>query len=196
MQDTNNQIYRKLTTFKPGKVFFPDDFQETGSSEAIRKALSRLEKKGYVKRIAKGIYFVPTTDPVVGIIYPSTEEIAKAIAGRDKARILPTGLYALNRLGLSTQIPLKIVYLTDGSARQVRLGTRTITFKAVAPRKLAMKGNISSLAIQALQELGPNGVTDEIRERLHVLLNREEPDNLRHDIKLAPAWIRKLLQTL
>jgi hypothetical protein len=193
---TQGRILTKLSRSKRGSVVFPGDFNDTGSPEAVRKALSRLEKEGYLQRMAKGIYFVPQVDPVLGVLYPSTEEIAQQIARRDKARILPTGLYALNRLGLSTQVPLKVTFLTDGSPRKLKVGKRLIAFKATSPKKLAVKGPISGLIIQALQELGVHAVTADIKNRLQTLLAKEDEKNIIHDANLAPAWIRQLLQTL
>ena len=145
-------------------------------------------------RLAHGIYLYPKIDKELGILYPSTEEIAKAIARRDKARIIPTGVYALNRLGLSTQVPMKIVYLTDGAARSIKIGKRTISFKKTSPKNLMTKGEISMLAIQALKELGQNNIDDEIFKQLIIVLKKETEENILHDAKLAPAWINKILK--
>ena len=191
--NTYNQIVRKLSALEKGRIFFPIDFIDDGSSEAVRQSLVRLEKESYLKRLARGIYFVPKVDPLLGILYPSSEEIAKAIAQRDKARIMPAGIYALNRLGLSTQVPLKITYLTDGSPRKIQTGKLTITFKTTSAKNLSLRGEISSLVIQALRELGPQGVTREILSRIGTLLAKESPEILEHDRRLAPGWIRKLL---
>lgn len=102
-------------------------------------------------------------DPLLGTIYPSTEDIAKAIAKRDKATIVPPGSLALNSLGLSTQVPLNVVYLTDGSARKIDLGKRKIIFKKTSPRNLAALGSISKLAIQALKEIGKDNLKENHR---------------------------------
>ena len=190
---TYNQIVRKLSRLKKGHIFFPIDFLDSGSPEAVRQSLARLEKKAYLKRLSRGIYFVPIVDPLLGILYPSTEEIAKAIAQRDKVRIMPTGIYALNRLGLSTQVPLKIIYLTDGSPKRIQAGKLTIRFKTTSAKNLSLKGEISSLVILALRELGRQGVTKEMLSRIGTLLKRENPEILEHDRRLAPGWIRELL---
>lgn len=135
-------------------MFFPDDFSREGSSEAIRKALECLTDKGHIVRIAQGIYVRPKESKYIGAVIPSVEEIAEAIAKRDKIRTVPTAMYALNALGLSTQIPMKIVLLTDGSPREIKIGKRTITFKKTTPTNLLAKGKISRLVIQALKEIG------------------------------------------
>jgi hypothetical protein len=178
-----------------GSVLFVDDFLDLGSPDSIKKALYRLtNEKGLLIRLAHGIYLYPKTDKELGTLYPSTEEIAKGIARRDKARIIPTGIYALNRLGLSTQVPMKIVYLTDGATRSIKIGKRTISFKKTSPKNLMTKGEISTLAIQALKEIGQEDVNGEILQQLKVVLKKETEENILHDAKLAPAWINKILK--
>jgi hypothetical protein len=188
------KVAERLQEMPKGTVLFVDDFLDLGSPDSIKKALYRLtNEKSLLVRLAHGIYLYPKTDKELGILYPSTEEIAKAIARRDKARIIPTGVYALNRLGLSTQVPMKIVYLTDGATRSIKIGKRTITFKRTSPKNLMTTGEISTLAIQALKEIGQNNVDDDILKQLKVVLKKETEENIRHDAKLAPAWINKIL---
>ena len=129
-----------------------------------------------------------------GEIQPTTEEIATAIAKRDKARILPTGALALNVLGLSTQVPLNAVYLTDGSARTIKVGKRTIKFKKTAPKNLSVIGPISSLVIQALKNIGKDNVTEKEIGIVLKHLKKEDPVRLEHDINLAPEWIRVIMR--
>jgi hypothetical protein len=146
--------------------------------------------------VAHGIYVRPEIDPVVGPVTPGIEAIATAIAKRDKARIIPTGVYALNRLGLSTQVPLNVVYLTDGAARKVKIGKRTIAFKKATPKNVAAIGEISRMAIQALRTIGKEKVTPDEIEKIQQLLKKEKPTHLQHDIRLAPEWIRRIMQPI
>ncbi|MBS0646253.1 MAG: hypothetical protein JSR97_06645 [Verrucomicrobia bacterium] len=187
------KVAAKLEILPKGTVLFVDDFLDYGSPESIKKALLRLKEKGLLVRLAHGIYLHPKTDKELGILFPSTEEIAKAIARRDKSRIVPTGVQALNKLGLSTQIPMKVVFLTDGAARSIKVGNRTITFKKTSPKNLLPKGEISSLAIQALKTIGQNKVDDDVLKKLNAILEKERKENILHDAKLAPAWINKIL---
>lgn len=187
------KVAAKLEILPKGTVLFVDDFLDYGSPESIKKALLRLKEKGLLVRLAHGIYLHPKTDKEIGILFPSTEEIAKAIARRDKSRIVPTGVQALNKLGLSTQIPMKVVFLTDGAARSIKVGNRTITFKKTSPKNLLPKGEISSLAIQALKTIGQNKVDDDVLKKLNAILEKERKENILHDAKLAPAWINKIL---
>lgn len=188
-----NRIAEALKTYPKGSVLFVDDFLDYGNAESVKKALLRLKEKEILVRLAHGIYLYPKTDKELGLLFPSTEEIAKAIARRDKARIVPTGVQALNKLGLSTQVPMKVVYLTDGAARTVKVGKRTITFKKTSPKNLLTKGEISSLAIQALKTIGQNKVDEDTIEKIQAPLKKEKRENIINDTKLSPAWIRKIL---
>ncbi|WP_297986078.1 DUF6088 family protein [uncultured Chryseobacterium sp.] len=175
-------------------MFFIEDFLAFGNARAVAKALERLVNNGGISRVARGIYAVLQTDPVLGNIQPSAEQIAEVIRKRDKARIIPTGILALNALGLSTQIPLNLVYLTDGSARTVDLGKRKIKFKRTSPKNLAAIGEISGLVIQALKEIGKDNVTQQEKDLVIEKLKKENPYRLEHDIRLAPEWIRIIMR--
>jgi len=175
-------------------LFFTESFQSFGTAIALRKALQRLVDAGELERVAIGIYVRPIIDTVIGKVSTSIEAIAKAIARRDRASIVPTGVYALNRLGLSTQVPLKVVFLTNGTPRKIKVGNASITFKKTTPKNVAAVGEISSLAIQALRTIGKEQVTpDDIKKIQHLLLN-EKKTKLEHDIRLAPVWIREIMK--
>jgi hypothetical protein len=190
-----NKVAETLTKLQKGSILFVDDFLDFGNSESVKKALFRLKEKGLLIRVAHGIYLYPKKDKDLGVLYPSAEEIAIAIAKRDKARIIPTGIQALNKLGLSTQIPLKVIFLTDGAARSIKIGKRTITFKKTSPKNLLTKGEISGLAIQALKSIGQDKIEDNILTRLLTILKKEKKEVILHDAKLAPAWINKILMS-
>lgn len=190
-----NKVAEALIKLQKGSVLFVDDFLDFGNSESIKKALFRLKEKGLLIRVAHGIYLYPKKDKDLGVLYPSAEEIAIAITKRDKARIIPTGIQALNKLGLSTQIPLKVVFLTDGAARSIKIGKRTITFKKTSPKNLLAKGEISGLAIQALKSIGQDKIEDDVLIKLLAILKKEKRENILHDAKLAPAWINRILMS-
>ncbi|NQX82588.1 MAG: hypothetical protein HRT66_11430 [Flavobacteriaceae bacterium] len=189
-----NRIENKIKSMKRGSILFPSNFDSIGNVEVVKKSLLRLENKKFLIRIAHGIYLYPKQDKLLGDLYPSIEEIANAIVGRDKARIIPTGIKALNQLGLSNQIPMNIVFLTDGSARSIVVGKRTIKFKRTTPKNLAVKGEITSLIIQALKEIGKDNVTIEQLEIIKIHLEKEKQENIEHDAKLAPVWISKIMK--
>lgn len=182
--------------FNKGDIFFISDFIDLGSYEAIRKSLQRLTTEDEIGRIAKGVYFLPKKHEKFGIVYPHAEQIAEAIAKRDKARIIPTGITALNKLGLSTQVPLKVVYLTDGSARQIEIGNQTIQFKKTNPKNLSINHQLSNLIIQALKAIGEKNVSEEQIEKIQKIIHDSQEQELIHkNLRNAPVWMQKLLIT-
>lgn len=149
MQSLEDRIITNISKRGRGTIVSPLDYAGYGDSKAVQKAFERLTATEKLIRVARGVYCYPKIDKVLGlgILYPTIEEIAAAIARRDKAKIVPTGAYALNKLGLSTQLPMNVVYLTDGSPRKVKLeGNRGIQFKHTAKKiwLFRMKSQCSS----------------------------------------------------
>ena len=196
MISSKNQIETKISKSSFGEIFFLDDFSKYGSSDNIRKVLSRLEKEGLVERLAQGIYLKPKKDPLLGTIYPTTEEIAKQIAQRDKARIAPTGVLALYLLGLTTQVPLKAVYLTDGSQREIKIGNRTIQFKKTVPKSFAIKDELLHLIVQAFKEIGQKEITDDFFNQIKPSILHLNEQVIQKQLKYAPVWIQKIINNL
>ncbi|MDR1181470.1 MAG: DUF6088 family protein [Bacteroidales bacterium] len=194
MQNTENKIIAKIKKARRGSLFFANDFIAFGSVKTVSKALERLVKSGEITRVAAGIFVRPQKDDIIGEVMPDIEDIVKAIARRDKARIVPTGDYALNRLGFSTQVPMNIVYLTDGTARKIKIDNYTIAFKKVAPKNVAAIGEISRLAIQALKTIGKENVTESKIKHIQTVLQNEKTAHLEYDIRLAPVWIREIMK--
>jgi predicted transcriptional regulator of viral defense system len=184
------------TKVNTGEIFFISDFTELGNYEAVRKSLQRLTKEDSIKRIAKGIYLLPKINERLGVIYPHAEQIAKAIAKRDKARIIATGSTALNLLGLSTQIPMKVVFLTDGSARNIKIGNQTIQFKKTNPKNLSIEHRLTNLIIQALKAMGEKNVTREQTDTIQTIIDESnERELIYQKLKNAPIWIQKTVLT-
>jgi len=202
MQSVDNKIENKIKKSKRGKIFFQDDFAVFGTPGAIRLALSRIEKRGLLFRVAHGIYSYPRLNKVEWIdekyILPSVDEIAHAIAKRDKIRIVPTASHALNVLGLSTQVPANVVYITDGTPRRIKVGKgRGILFKHTSnARNLAYKSELLMLIVLALREIGEGKVTNEQLTIIKEYFSRITQKEFETDINLIPLWIRKLLLSL
>ena len=196
MQSIHSQLEDKIISLKKGAIVFVSDFAEFGTAENVKKVLLRLEKKQLLVRLAHGIYLYPKIDKELGILYPSTESIAEAIAKRDKIRIIPTGIYALQQLGISTQIPMNVIYLTDGAPRKIKVGKRTITFKKTAPKNLAIKNKVLSNIVQGLKELGKENITDEIRQKINQALQKVPVEILKEEILNAPVWVRNEVLSL
>jgi ribosomal protein S19E (S16A) len=194
MQGVEYKIERAIMARSVGSLLFPDDFAGKGSADSVRKALQLLKERGLIKSVAHGIYARPKMSSFIGEVLPTAEEVAQAIAKRDKIRLVPTGAYSLHALGLSTQVPLKLVFLTDGAARTIKVGKRTIKLKKATPKNLMAKGKISSLVIQALREIGKDKASPAELKRILTLLKEEEPQHLKHDLKLAPEWIKQVMR--
>ena len=192
-ESIETKIFRKVKRAKNDLLFSADMFSKFGNAKAVNKALERLTKEEKLYRAATGFYTLPKMYHDLGVILPGIDDIALAIAKRDKARVVPTGSYALYKLGLTTQVPMNVVYYTDASARFVKVGKRTIKFKKASSRNLAFKGEISMLVIQALRSLGKDNVTDQEVTHIKMILQNETPPHLKHDLLLAPVWIRELL---
>ena len=194
MESIDSKILKKIKKAKRGSLFYTEDFLSFGNYKAVSKALERLVNENELSRVARGIFVILIKDNYLGEISPTAEIIAESIRKRDKARIFPTGSLALNMLGLSTQIPTNLVYLTDGSARTIKVGNRSIVFKKASPKNLAAIGSFSGIVIQALKEIGKENVTDIEIEKILEHLKKEDPHRLEHDIKLAPEWIRIIMR--
>lgn len=199
MQQTISQVESNIKKHKRGKIFFLDDFAGFGAPEAIKKSLQRLTNSGLLVRLANGIYWYPKKEKeLYGVKIsgkPTLDEIAKAIAKRDKARIVPTGIHALNLLNLSTQVPANIVYLTDGTARKIRIGdSGGILFKHTSEvKRLAYKSEHLMLIVSALREIGENNITSEQLAIIKAHFAKITKQEFETDIALIPIWIRKIL---
>lgn len=183
-----------------GSIFFPEDFSFVGGVKLVGAALMRLCDEGLIIRVAQGIYCYPQIDEKYGMgqLLPSIDEIAHAISNRDKSRIVPTGTYALNILGLSTQLQANVVYYTDGSPRRVNVGNgRGILFKrSNEMKRFAYKNELMQLIVAALREIGNGKVTEEETEIIKNRLNEVSDADFNKDIALAPAWVQKLLKEI
>ena len=179
-----------------GSVLIPTDFIDLGSRQAIDLAIHRLVHKGTIRRLARGVYDYPKVHPVLGLLLPSPDAIAKAIAGREQARLQPAGAYAANLLGLSEQVPAKVVFLTDAFSRTVQIESMTIQLRQTTPRNMATAGRLSGLVIQALRHLGKVHVTSDRIAHLKGILPVDKRQTLIKDIKFAPAWMHPILRKL
>ena len=191
-----DKVERSVYARHRGSIFFRNNFAALGSATAVRQALNRLEKKGTLIRLAQGIYLYPQKHKTLGIIYPPLDSVANAIAKRDKARIIPTGIQALNKLGLSTQVPVNAVYLIDGPSRTIKIGKGSIKFKKANPKILSVKNDISLLIIQALKELGESAIDETVKRKVKDIMKDLDTDLVKKDMKLAPVWVSEIVLEL
>ena len=190
MKESVNQIIElKIRKAKPGSVFLPSDFKAMGASTAIRQSLSRIVVSCKLERMGQGIYVVPKVDRVFGKVLPSLEELAEVLSRKEHVKIKPSGQYALNKVGLSSQVPMKLVYLTSGHSKRIQVGKSAIVFKSTTAKKLSMKGDITSLLFLALEELDLQKLSVGQRDRIIQLLKKESPENLKHDLRLTQTKV-------
>ena len=190
----DTKISRHVKRCALGTVFLPDTFAAFGSRGAVDKALQRLVADGVLRRLSRGVYDKPRHDDLLGTLWPSVETIVKAIAGKDKLRTQPTGVYAANMLGLSEQVPAKVVLLTDGMSRTVQAGPMQIRLQRTTPRQMAAAGRLSGLLIQAFKSMGVKHITPAHIERLRKNIPAVERAKVMKDLALALAWMRPLLR--
>lgn len=199
MQSTEYKIFTHIKKCGRGKFYFTADFVRYAEQKTIGKALERMTQNGKLLRVCRGMYYYPKIDKVLrlGVLYPTLEEISQSLAKRDKARIVPTGIYALNRLGFSTQIPMNIVFLTDGYNRKVTLyNGGTIQFRHTAPKNLAFNSRLAMLLTFAYKELGKENITEEIKNKTRQLLKQDVHQSVKQDYKLMPSWVSSIIKTL
>ena len=195
-----NTIRQCIVKKGRGKFVFLQDFSVYGSRDAVKKAFQRLANEGFILRIANGIYYYPQIDKVLGlgVIKPSLDDVAQAIAKRDQVKIIPSGSYALNMLGLSTQVATNAVYYTNGTARRIHIGEgKGILFIHTNDNKmLSFKSRLMMLIVSAMREIGEQGFTEEYRTQIKPFVEKVTTADFEHDITLAPVWVRNILLAL
>ena len=178
------QIKQRIDEAEPGTVFFVNDFAEF-DNEYVSKLLSTMKGFGVLERLAKGN------------VYPSAEKIVKLIAEHENAEILPTGEYALNALGLSTQVPMKAIYLTTGSPRIITIGNKKIRLKHRSPSTYSYHSKLMPLLVLALKAKGQSNITSADTNRIEKLISDStEKQQIKTDLATAPVWVRKYIKPI
>lgn len=194
MKNTVEQkIREKIKRGKYGEVFFVSSFPQF-DVEYVTRLLAQYEKEGLITRMGKGVY-VKARKTKFGVVYPSAFELATEIAKRDRAKVVPSGETAANRLGFSTQVPMNVCFFSSGTPRKLELGNRTLTLKHAAPKNFAYKGKLMPELVQALRSIGKDNITEADEQRVAQLLAQTpETKTINHDLQLAPVWIRQIIK--
>ena len=191
-QSDKERIRREVTRGKYGAVFTTSSFPGVTANYAT-KLLSAFEKDGLLVRISKGVY-LKAKKTRFGVSYPPVEKIVSQIAKRDKAKIFPTGETAANMIGLSEQVTMKTCFLTSGTARELNIDGRTVVLKRAAPKNFAYNNEVVGILVQALRSIGTENITDETKAKIPAILTDVKTDRrFEADLKLAPAWVEKLI---
>lgn len=200
MESIANQIEKRIESKKRGVFIFSSDFVDIATPENVTKVLQRMMKAGKIIRVCQGVYYYPRIDTKygLGVIKPTTTEIAIAIAKRDGVDIFPTGSYALHALGLSSQVPANAVFITNGSPRKINIGRKKdILFKhSDNAHNFEYKSKEMQLVVAALKEIGKGLATEEELTIIKEIVDRVPENQFKHDLALAPNWIIKLIKTL
>jgi hypothetical protein len=196
VRGVGKQIILRVQGRGPGSVWTPSDFLDLGTRSAVHQALKRLLEKGVLQRVDRGVYSYPKLSPRIGPLSHSPDEVARAVAKATGSRIQMTGAAAANALGLSTQVPSKSVYLTDGPSRTVKLGRHTVHLKHVPAGDLMGFGTRAGLVFQALLYLGPGGVDTRTARRLAAQLNENDRKQLMQAKTHCPEWLQVIVERL
>jgi len=195
MSTIQDDILDRIRGHDRGKVFTPKDFLDLGSRDAADQSLSRLVRSGEIQRLGRGIYHYARVNERLGIpIGPDPDEIAEALGRQTGTRLLPSGAAAANRLGLSTQVPAKPVYLTDGRTRQVRIGGMVFQIRHAAPKELSAASRTSAMVFQALRHLGRTAIDDQVIARLRRVLSADQRQQLLRDSRYTTDWIAAIVR--
>ena len=193
MLSVEDRIAYRIRAKGRGWVFSPKNFLDFGSRKAVDLALYRLVNRGEIRRLGRGIYDYPKIHPRLGVLSPSINSVAKLIAEKNNSQLKITGAEAANALGLSTQVPARIVYLTDGPSREIKIGNQTIELRHASPRVMATAGKASGTVIQALQYIGKDNVNSDMVNKIKETLSDDDKKQLKKDIDTAPDWMRPII---
>jgi len=190
-------IERKIADEGRGWVFSRKDLRDIGPSGPVGVILTRLVKSGMIRRVGRGLYEYPQESPRLKALLPTDlDRAAQAIARKHRWTIAPDGAMAANLLGLSTQVPAKVTYLSDGPTKKMAIGSQTISFRQTSPKDLHMKTYSSRLIAQALRHLGRKSVDDRVIDRLRRRIPAEERAQFFRDARYSTDWILEVAQRI
>lgn len=187
----------RIAEAKVGSVFVLSDFSDIAETDAVRKAMTRIENDKTVLRIMRGVYYKPEYNALLGeAVAPSPDAVAHALARNYGWTIVPCGDTALNLLGLSTQVPSQWVYVSDGAYKEYSFDNTVIQFKRTTNKEISKVSYKTALTIQALKALGKENVTDAVITRLKKVLTSDERKQMFTEAKSATAWVYEYIRLI
>src|SRR5579872_3228678 len=195
-KSTSAFILRRIRGHGRGWIFTTSDFLDLGSEDSLKQALSRLWRDGIIRRLARGIYDYPRLHKKLGVLSPNPDDVAAALAGSTGSRLQISGGRAANLLGLTTQVPAQLVYLTDGPPRRIKVEGQTIQLRNARPSKFPGTGTPAGLAIQAMRAVGPSVDKKLLFRRLSEGLSASDKLHLIRLRKYAPRWAQEIIRQL
>ena len=191
----NNTLRQRIEAMPEDSILFRSDFPEY-HAEFVGSTLSELSGEGILVKLAHGIYAKPRKSRF-GPVLPSVDKVVQAIATRDNAEVLPSGITALNVLGLSTQVPMNYTYLTTGSERTIKLVDRQVTLKRGVPKNFCYETRLIALLVQALKTLKQENITEEELQTIRSLISKEPgKESLMRDVDMMPAWMKRIVKPM
>ena len=168
----------------------------TNNSTSIRTALTRLVQKNSIRRLAHGLYDLPEVHPKLGLMMPSVDKVIEAFKASEAIEVQPTGAYAANLLGLTTQIPMRIELFTNGPKRTITIGKQVISLKPTTPKNMVGAGTKAGLILHALRQIGKENITNEMIEHIKNQIDEKDVKHIKKQIQFAPIWIAKIMRSL
>ena len=191
----NTTLKERIEAMPEDTILFRSDFPEY-HSEYVGSVLAELTNNGVLVKLSQGIYAKPRKSRF-GVVLPSVDKVVQAIALRDNAEVIPSGMTALNALGLSTQVPMNYTYLTTGSERIVKLKNQQVAFKRGVPKNFCYGTRLITLLVQALKLLQQRNLKDTDLQTIRSLVAKEQDKaTLTKDVDMMPAWMKRVVKPM
>lgn len=197
MTTITEQILERIRHMDDEAAFVSSDFTDIADINTVRQILSRQEQAGEIQRIIRGIYYCPKYSELLGEYEaPSPHRVAMAIARKFGWTIAPSGNTALNQLGLSTQVPAKWSYISDGPYNHFQFGTVELEYRHRSNKDISGLSYKTALVIQAIRALGKEHVGSAEIEKIRRCLSEKEKENLLTEAQQSTAWIYKYIKEI
>lgn len=197
MATINEQILERIKNMDDEAVFVSSDFTDIADINTVRQILSRQEQAGEIQRVIRGIYYCPQYSDLLGEYEaPSPHHAAMAIARKFGWTIAPSGNTALNQLGLSTQVPAKWSYISDGPYKRFEFGRVELEYRHRSNRDISGLSYKTALVIQAIRALGKENISSTEIEKISACLSEKEKEKLLTEEKQSTAWIYKYMKEI
>ena len=195
MYKTMKEIMKRINKIHFG-AYTTSDFLDLAKYKTVSKSLELLEDEGYLKKAKRGVYYKPQFIATLGIeTFPSLDDIASAIARQYNWEIIPTGNSALNLIGISTQVPAKTIYISNGPYREYKVGNNSITLKHSTTKEIYSIRRKNLIAIQAIKELGKDGINESEIKLINMFLDKDDKKEIIKGIKTT-TWIYEKLRRI
>ncbi|MDF1589222.1 MAG: DUF6088 family protein [Gammaproteobacteria bacterium] len=197
MQSIEDKVISRIYGRGKGWAFTSADFSAEFNRNSVDVALSHLVKANKIRRVCRGVYDYPKYSELLKqILSPDIDQVAQALARKFNWRIQASGNAALNLLGLSTQIPGKFVYLSDGPDRAYQIGSSELFFKKEALKNIGFKLRESGLIVHALKTLGQKHVNDEVIEKIRTQIDENKYKPIMKDTQTVTGWVYEVIRKI